>query len=376
MHTRHWIYTILFLSSIFPILFVPSLFAVSTKSTQFITTAYYSPLPDQTYYLFWNLEDEKRVQGQGVAGASGEGVHVGMLAAPKSYSFGTKIHIEWLGVWIVEDRGWAIVSWDESWEWYDRIDIWMGYGEEWLKRALAWGKKTVTWTIVDDTTPSSLDISNIDIDSIRFPDKTYTLESIGIKRSPDTKWETVILASQEKIESSHEILSQLAHLGYDTGMTFSGVIFEYQKDHGIIMTVTDTGAWVYGPRTRASLREEYTKYLSEKEKQKEWREREQRLLLEEHSNWSERYSEALKKVESFWDPKMNDTWVHIRELQILLRDLGFFHEKDTAIFWPKTEQALREYQKSRFLTPSGSLDTATIESLVEVIAWKSTSEST
>jgi 3D (Asp-Asp-Asp) domain-containing protein len=33
-----------------------------------------------------------------------------MLAAPKKYAFGTKIHLEGLGVGMVDDRGGAIVS--------------------------------------------------------------------------------------------------------------------------------------------------------------------------------------------------------------------------------------------------------------------------
>ena len=366
------IHKIFLLCSISPFFLSVSLVAASTETRQFITTAYYSPLPDQSYYLFWNFEDEKRVQGQGIAGASGEGVHVGMLAAPKSYQFGTKIHIAWLGIWVVEDRWGAIVSWKESWDWYDRIDIWMGHGEEGLKRALAWGKKTVTGSVLDDTASLSLDISHIDISKVRFPEKTYTLESIGMKRTiQSSSMDTTILASQEKIDDIETIRTRLRDLGYSIDASFTGGIFQYQKDHGIVTSLSDTGAWVYGPRTRASLTEEHGKYMREKLQQKASIEREQTILVQEHSDWSERYREALHTVESFWSPKMNDTWVHIRELQILLRDLGFFHEKDTAIFWPKTEQALREYQKSHFLTPTGSLDTATIESLVEEVARKS-----
>jgi len=33
----------------------------------FIVTAYYSPLPDQEYYITGNYEDELRLNGQGIA---------------------------------------------------------------------------------------------------------------------------------------------------------------------------------------------------------------------------------------------------------------------------------------------------------------------
>ena len=48
-----------------------------------------------------------------------------MIAAPKSYDFGTNIFFTGLGLGRVEDRGGAIVAaWDRG-EPHDRIDIWM-----------------------------------------------------------------------------------------------------------------------------------------------------------------------------------------------------------------------------------------------------------
>lgn len=39
-----------------------------------IATAYYSPLPDQRYYLRGNYEDERVLNGNGTHGASGKAV--------------------------------------------------------------------------------------------------------------------------------------------------------------------------------------------------------------------------------------------------------------------------------------------------------------
>jgi hypothetical protein len=73
-------------------------FANSVQPTTFIVTAYYSPLPGQSFYLKGNFEAEKRLNGNGTHGASGKPVFAGMIAAPKSYSFGTQIFFEGMGV--------------------------------------------------------------------------------------------------------------------------------------------------------------------------------------------------------------------------------------------------------------------------------------
>ena len=65
-------------------------FASETERT-FIVTAYYSPLPNQSFYFKGNYNAEKRLNGNGTHGASGTPVFTGMIAAPKSYDFGTNI---------------------------------------------------------------------------------------------------------------------------------------------------------------------------------------------------------------------------------------------------------------------------------------------
>jgi hypothetical protein len=84
--------------------------AVRIEKKSFIVTAYYSPLPNQSRYLRGSYEGDIRLNGNGTNGASGKPVYPGMLAAPKSYSFGTVIHLEGLGTGTVDDRGGAIVK--------------------------------------------------------------------------------------------------------------------------------------------------------------------------------------------------------------------------------------------------------------------------
>lgn len=133
-------------------IFIPSAFAQNESEEEikyFVVTAYYSPLPDQERYLRWNYEDEKKLNWNWIRWASGLEVFEGMFAWPKSYEFWTKIYLEWIWTWIIADRGWAIVQAWERWYQHDRIDVWMWHWDEWLNRALAWGKRTVAWKIIE-----------------------------------------------------------------------------------------------------------------------------------------------------------------------------------------------------------------------------------
>jgi len=114
--------------------------------TSFVISAYYSPLPGQNRYATGSYEGDIRLNGNGTHGADGTPVYPGMVAAPKKYPFGTKLDIPGIGLTTVHDRGGAIVAVDaDNSRGYahDRLDVWMGYGDEGLARALNWGKRTV-----------------------------------------------------------------------------------------------------------------------------------------------------------------------------------------------------------------------------------------
>jgi len=109
----------------------------------FTITAYYSPLPDQCCYVKGSFEADKILNGNGTNGADGTPVYPGMLAAPKSYAFGTVVDLPGIGTLTVHDRGGAIVEGSDT----HRLDIWMGAGEEGLARALAFGVRRVVGTV-------------------------------------------------------------------------------------------------------------------------------------------------------------------------------------------------------------------------------------
>jgi len=111
----------------------------------FVVTAYYSPVSGQAFYYRPDYVQEKILNWDGIAWAAWKKVFNGMLAWPKSYDFGSIIYFPWWGIWEIADRGWAIVNSWERWHTSDRIDIWMWRWEEWLVRALIFGKQTLSW---------------------------------------------------------------------------------------------------------------------------------------------------------------------------------------------------------------------------------------
>ena len=114
-------------------------------------SGYYSPKPVQDVYTRDTYEQEIKLNGRGVHGASGMPVFNGMVAAPKSYAFGTIIVLPWLGVGQVQDRWWAIVTSD----WYDRIDVRLGEWDDGIHRAKSVGLRWIvgwycTWLVTQD----------------------------------------------------------------------------------------------------------------------------------------------------------------------------------------------------------------------------------
>ncbi len=198
---------------------------------EFVITAYYSPLPDQCCYIEGDYIAEKIMNGQGIAGADGTGVYPGMIAAPKSYEFGTRIELPGIGIGTVHDRGGAII---ESADGTHRLDLWMGYGEEGLARALAWGVQRVRGTVYPLGTSQ--------------PVESFALNDFEAPRSilsvaPNTGKDFLVAQSKLGDDSSSVILLQesLKSLGYfnhAVTTTFGSVTQEalaaFQRDVGII----------------------------------------------------------------------------------------------------------------------------------------------
>lgn len=316
---------------------------------EFIVTAYYSPLPDQSFYLKWSYEAEKVLNGNGTHGASGKPVFVGMVAAPKTYDFGTRIDFAGLGVGIVEDRGGAIVSAGNRGYDVDRIDIWMGAGESGLRRAMVWWKRRVTGTITTDTTKSLLNFRDIDTGKI-------DLSQYGTVGTSTSGYLTA------------DALSMFADLGYNTDTDdIRAMIITFQKDHNIIKDASEAGAGVYGPKTRATLQSAHATYMTLRDAELRKIEAEKSLLISARNEWENNYQVASAKISALGSPKRGDTGNHISLLQKTLKDKGYYKGKATGVMNGTTIIALKSLQKSYGLKQTGIIDTSTKEALLEVM---------
>ena len=111
----------------------------SRKRVTVLATAYYGPLPNQNSYATGSYRGDIKLNGTGTT-KSGKEVRVGHIAADWSViPQGSKVYIPGYGDAVVEDIGGAIKG--------NRIDVFMGYGEEGLRRALKWGRRWVTVTV-------------------------------------------------------------------------------------------------------------------------------------------------------------------------------------------------------------------------------------
>ncbi len=168
---------------------------------QFVVTAYYSPLPNQCCYVRGNYEEEIAFNGKGIAGADGTGVYPGMIAGPETYAFGTVIDLPGVGVGTVHDRGGRIIEWGDD---IHRIDLWMGYGEAGLARALAWGVRNVKGTVYpvgsENVPTEKLVLEHFDADSsiLASLPKTDPTELVRMAEFGDREYSVRILQSNLK----------------------------------------------------------------------------------------------------------------------------------------------------------------------------------
>lgn len=216
------------------------------RSTKFKVTSYYSPLPDQDFYYRGNHADEVILNWQGTHGASGRPVFNGMIAAPKTYAFGTKIYFPGFGIGQVEDRGGAIVNKWERGEEYDRIDFWVGAGEEGLMRALSFGVKYLDAYVCEQPTSDHVgfDMEKFPIFSDFFAKSLWMLQ---LEKGRTDPW----------VEVLQKVLSQMNYFPSDRVTGYFGPVTEqavcnFQQDY---LGISEDSIWCgyFGPQTRWAL---------------------------------------------------------------------------------------------------------------------------
>jgi peptidoglycan hydrolase-like protein with peptidoglycan-binding domain len=226
-------------------------------SRTFIISAYYSPLPDQAKYVTGSYAGDIRLNGNGTNGADGTPVYPGMIAAPKKYAFGTKMNIPSIGTVAVHDRGGAIVSTGVRGNAYDRLDVWMGYGDIGLQRALKWGKRTVPVTVygVDTSIKENVILEGYDPNEQIYKPSNFTqIQQV----------QTSLFSRQLTLGSNGEDVLKLQQILKDGGY-FSGeingifdettrnAVSNFQIDNKIITDKYSFGSGFVGPKTALSL---------------------------------------------------------------------------------------------------------------------------
>lgn len=308
----------------------------------FVVTAYYSPLPDQDYYITGNYEDEKILNGQWIAGASWRKVFSWMLAAPGKYNFGTKIYLDGLWVGVVEDRWWAIVEAGNRWYSHDRIDIWVWHGDEWLRRAMFWGKRKVYGNVIDSSSEVNLDYTKMPSPEwvTKWLKKAYKKPTVNIFNTSVNKYsETWIITELQEVLVEIWYLEADTQTGIYDAQTIDAV-YNFQMDNKIIDSEFSQWAWSYWPKTREMMEEYYTVFLEEKAENEAFF-----AKIDELQKVS--YEQASTDISELNSPKYWDISPEVRELQKKLADLGYFTYKDTAIFGVKTQNAILSYQLER-----------------------------
>ncbi|MBA4336747.1 hypothetical protein C0416_03155 [bacterium] len=217
----------------------------------FTISAYYSPILGQERYVTGSYESDIRLNGGGVKSADGTPVYPGMIAAPSTYAFGTKMNIPGIGLVAVHDRGGAIVHAGERGHAYDRLDVWMGYGDSGLTRALNWGKRNVEVTVygIDPSIKPNVYLEG------------FTEAEKFVRTIVDTqKIFKTDLGYGKSGEDVGKLQQYLSDLGYYKGKIdkyygdelYKSVV-AFQIDQNIIDNNEEFGAGYLGPQTRGKL---------------------------------------------------------------------------------------------------------------------------
>jgi len=298
------------------VLLLPSL--VMAQARTFTITGYYSPLPDQDYFLTGSYQSEIRLNGNGTHGADGTPVYPGMIAAPQTYKFGTKVCIPGFGCGTVHDRGGAIVKQGErNLARHDRLDLWMGYGMEGMRRALSWGVQHVesdmlpAGTVLSDSVNFSVPLPLTQI--LQLPKATTFFENLSIgDRGKNV--EKLQIALRRLGLYSGNITSE-----YDS-LTEKSVI-DFQIKFFVLHSEEELGAGRFGPKTRAKLTSELAKIDTQKKIRELW----ESFEFEAGMSRGHRSAEVVK-------------------LQQVLIQRELLEVTPTGFFGPLTEAALTKFQ--------------------------------
>ncbi len=329
----------------------------------FKVSGYYSPKPNQKVYTRDTYEQEIKLNGRWVNGASGMPVFNGMIAAPKSYTFGTIMVLPWLGIGQVQDRWWAIVASD----WYDRIDLWLGEWDEGIHRAKSVGLR---W-VIGRYCPGPV-TKNIGFDYAKIPQYTNFVDvafwSIdqNIGRSGP-----LVTKAQSYLRSLWYLTNDTIPWIYDQQMR--ELVCRFQIDQ-LWLSGSEDYCGVLGPQTRGTLKKmlikkwvvldgsiyslSNTKTISSLFTQSNVRPawnyqlEATTLLVTTGSFWSVALNFNAIKASFTPSPELGDESNDIIVLQKILKEEKLFNRKITGYFWSITKAALVQFQLTHKLIDS------------------------
>jgi len=278
----------------------------------FVITAYYSPLPNQCCYVKGSFAADVVLNGQGTNGADGTEVYPGMVAAPKSYPFGTRISLPGIGIVTVHDRGGAINVLKSG---AHRIDVWMGSGEEGLARALAFGVRRVRGIVY----PVGTGQPNESINLAAFSAPLAMLKAYATEESS-------LLALRPMLNQKGASVQLLQENLRDAGY-FEGPI-----------------SGLFGPQTQKSL-ENFLKDYEIKEPSDK--------LTELSAAYLAAAVERKKAPDPFINVTPDSLKSEIAKAQRTLRFLGFYRGRTNGIFDDKLALSIALLQKEEGLVTTG-----------------------
>ena len=292
--------------------------ASSGEVRDFSITGYYSPLLGQSFYVTGSYEGDIRLNGKGIAGADGTPVFPGMMAAPGDYTYGTKICLPDFGCGSVHDRGGAIVSaGGRDIARHDRLDLWLGYGEEGLLRALQWGLVHTTGTI--HAKNSSVQVK------ANFSAVTPLARVLNLPNRQEFSRDLGVEDSGPEVRVLQSSLKTLGYYKGGVSGTFTEALADslrrFQLDHFVILKADDNGNGRFGPKTRETL----SRVLQKDETEK---------IIEK--KWNEFHFEGNVSRGSHSD----EVW----KLQEILIQAEYLDHAPTGYFGPLTKEALIAFQ--------------------------------
>lgn len=300
--------------------------AVPGEKRMIMVSAYYSPIPGQRFYMRGSYAGDIRLNGRGTNGADGTEVYTGLLAAPRTYPFGTRIVIPGLGVGEVHDRGGAIRAYNN----YDRIDVWMGYGEEGLSRALNWGMRLVEGEIYWKAYQVEPGLSFGWVSS-QLPKST--LNRLMGRTVPNPKTFTKAITVNSKKNDVKELQEALKLFGYYHGPITGTIgdqtrqaILAFQLSEGVILHKKSAGAGRFGPRTQKALTAKLENFNSKVKKEQN------------------RLRNNLADITYGLGKKSRGDQVY--KMQQMLWELGYYQGELNGVYDSQTIDGVLEFQKA------------------------------